>query len=682
MGFSSIKKKLVFIFSLIILIPMLTTGFVSNMILYKTLSNSYTEQLNTTVGNISSIIDENYSGYEAILSQLTENSIAKSSAVIDADTVKKELNGFINANNQILNVYIATKNKNMYIYPETELPEGYDPTGKSWYKESLTNSGAILWQDAYTDVATGNTVVTATKEIKDEASNQIGVAGIDIDISNLSSLFSDTNIEKTGEVILLDKTGMILASKREDLLGKNLNPNRIDTDEDTKDQVVENAFTNPEEAAWVGKLIDKETSSFEANVFGTDKFIYSLRNDKTGWVLIGMIDKKEVYSEIMSMMMTLIGLFAAFIIVALIIGIYVSKSLTNPIKTLKESMEKGEQGDLTAVAHIKSKDELGELGTRFTNMLASVKNLVHTVKLSSNNVVSVSEDLTTKANDVSSISEEIAKVMDELSLGIQNQAEETEKASQISVEFNENLSKVKDYSNKIAQESETMESSNIEAKNAVLELKSKNENTISGMSYIEDSINTLVKETKNIEQILSTILDISSQTNLLALNAAIEAARAGESGRGFAVVAEEVRKLAEQSGNSAENIREIITTIVDTTKVASGNMDNIKEDLQKQSSAVSLTETSFDKLNSAIDNIVDKLSGMNDSIEIMTNNSILLTTNIQNISAVSEQSSAATQEVNASIMNQLNDIQNVKNQANELYELARDLDVHIEKFKI
>ena len=682
MGFNSIKKKLVFIFSLIILIPMLTTGFVSNMILYKTLSNSYTEQLNTTVGNISSIIDENYSGYEAILSQLTENSIAKSSAVIDADTVKKELNGFINANNQILNVYIATKNKNMYIYPETELPEGYDPTGKSWYKESLTNNGAILWQDAYTDVATGNTVVTATKEIKDEASNQIGVAGIDIDISNLSSLFSDTNIEKTGEVILLDKTGMILASKREDLLGKNLNPNRIDTDEDTKDQVVENAFTNPEEAAWVGELIDKETSSFEANVFGTDKFIYSLRNDKTGWVLIGMIDKKEVYSEIMSMMMTLIGLFAAFIIVALIIGIYVSKSLTNPIKTLKESMEKGEQGDLTAVAHIKSKDELGELGTRFTNMLASVKNLVHTVKLSSNNVVSVSEDLTTKANDVSSISEEIAKVMDELSLGIQNQAEETEKASQISVEFNENLSKVKDYSNKIAQESETMESSNIEAKNAVLELKSKNENTISGMSYIEDSINTLVKETKNIEQILSTILDISSQTNLLALNAAIEAARAGESGRGFAVVAEEVRKLAEQSGNSAENIREIITTIVDTTKVASSNMDNIKEDLQKQSSAVSLTETSFDKLNSAIDNIVDKLSGMNDSIEIMTNNSILLTTNIQNISAVSEQSSAATQEVNASIMNQLNDIQNVKNQANELYELARDLDVHIEKFKI
>ncbi|CBH20162.1 Membrane associated methyl-accepting chemotaxis protein (With HAMP domain) [Acetoanaerobium sticklandii] len=682
MGFSSIKKKLVFIFSLIILIPMLTTGFVSNMILYKTLSNSYTEQLNTTVGNISSIIDENYSGYEAILSQLTENSIAKSSAVIEADIVKKELNGFINANNEILNVYIATKNKNMYIYPETELPEGYDPTGKSWYKESLTNSGAILWQDAYTDVATGNTVVTATKEIKDEASNQIGVAGIDIDISNLSSLFSDTNIEKTGEVILLDKTGMILASKREDLLGKNLNPNRIDTDEDTKDQVVENAFTNPEEADWVGELIDKETSSFEANVFGTDKFIYSLRNDKTGWVLIGMIDKKEVYSEIMSMMMTLIGLFAAFIIVALIIGIYVSKSLTNPIKTLKESMEKGEQGDLTAVAHIKSKDELGELGTRFTNMLASVKNLVYTVKLSSNNVVNVSEDLTTKANDVSSISEEIAKVMDELSLGIQNQAEETEKASQISVEFNENLSKVKDYSNKIAQESETMETSNIEAKNAVLELKSKNENTISGMSYIEDSINTLVKETKNIEQILSTILDISSQTNLLALNAAIEAARAGESGRGFAVVAEEVRKLAEQSGNSAENIREIITTIVDTTKVASGNMDNIKEDLQKQSSAVSLTETSFDKLNSAIDNIVDKLSGMNDSIEIMTNNSILLTTNIQNISAVSEQSSAATQEVNASIMNQLNDIQNVKNQANELYELARDLDVHIEKFKI
>lgn len=397
---------------------------------------------------------------------------------------------------------------------------------------------------------------------------------------------------------------------------------------------------------------------------------------------MGMIDKQEVYSDIISMLMTLVALFAIFIIAALFIGIFLSKSLTNPINILKESMEKGEKGDLTDVAYIKSNDELGELGERFSNMITSVKNLVMSVKSSSSNVVNLSQDLTSRANDVSYVSEEIAKVMDELSLGIQNQAEETEKASQVSVEFNENLSKVKEYSDIINQESKKMEDSNIDAKNAVEELKSKNVNTITGVHQIEDIINTLVSETKNIEQILSTILDISAQTNLLALNAAIEAARAGESGRGFAVVADEVRKLAEQSGHSAENIKEIITRIVGTTKLASTNMGNIKEDLDKQSTAVLLTENSFERLNLAIDNIVDKLSSMNGSIGIMTTNSNLLNSNIQNISAVSEESSAATEEVNASITNQLNDVQNVKNQADELYQLAKDLDVLIEKFKI
>lgn len=220
MGFNSIKKKLIFIFSLIILVPMLTTGFVSNLILYKTLKTSYIDQLTNTVTGISSIIDENYNGYEATLAQLSENSVSKSSNLISEDVVKKELEGFSKANERILNVYIATQKKDMYIYPNTELPEGYDPTGKSWFKDSLSNNGAIIWQDAYTDVATGNTVVTATKELKDESGSQVGVAGIDIDISNLSNLFSNTSIEKTGEIILIDKSGIVLASKREDLLGK------------------------------------------------------------------------------------------------------------------------------------------------------------------------------------------------------------------------------------------------------------------------------------------------------------------------------------------------------------------------------------------------------------------------------------------------------------------------------
>lgn len=135
-------------------------------------------------------------------------------------------------------------------------------------------------------------------------------------------------------------------------------------------------------------------------------------------------------------------------------------------------------------------------------------------------------------------------------------------------------------------------------------------------------------------------------------------------------------------GSSAENIRKIVTRVIDTTKDAAVNMDNIKSTVENQSSAVSLTEQSFVNLNKSIESIIEKITSMNKSIEKMSVDSDILTSNIYNISAVSEQSAAAAEEVNASAANQLNDIQNVKAQANELYNLAQTLDILIEKFKV
>jgi methyl-accepting chemotaxis protein len=682
MKFKTIKKKLIATFILIILVPMCTTGIISNVILYKSLKDSYISSIEKSVTGVNNVIDETYNGYEVALAQLTENSIAKAAlSNANASLVKKELNGIIKSNPKILNAYISTENKSMNIFPETSLPEGYDPTVKSWYKDTISNN-KVLWQDAYKDIATGKMVVTATKTILDDSGKPIGVAGIDIDITNIAQLFSNTKIEKTGEIVLVDKTGVVLATKNKDLLEKNINPDRVNTNADTKDEKIENAFKNKTEVSWMKPIMTGKTNSTQAKFIGTNKFIYSISNEKSGWKLIGMLDTSEVYSKILSMVLILAALFLLFIVAALMVGLVVSKNITNPINQLKEAMQKGEAGDLTAVTNINSSDELGELGRRFSNMLDSFKNLVLSIKSSAVNVLSFSENLTKRADEVTSSSEEIARVIDEISRGVQEQASETDKASEIATEFNNSLSKIKEYNSDISIESQEMETSSEKTMLAFKELKTKNDSTIDGVSQIAESIGVLVKETEDIGQILSTILNISSQTNLLALNAAIEAARAGESGRGFAVVAEEVRKLAEQSGSSAENIRNIVTRVIDTTKTAAVNMDNIKSNVENQSSAVSLTEQSFVKLNMSIESIIEKIVSMNESVELMLANSNLLTSNIHNISAVSEQSAAAAEEVNASVTNQLNDIQNVKTQANELYNLAQTLDTLIEKFKV
>jgi len=682
MKFKTIKKKLIVTFLLIILVPMCTAGIISNVILFNSLKKSYVNSIEKSVTGINNVIDESYSGYEAALSQLTENSVAK--GVIsnnNEDVLKNELSGIIKSNPRILNVYVATKDKDMHIFPETKLPEGYDPTVKSWYKDTISGN-AVLWQDAYRDIATGKTVLTATKKILDDAGNPIGVAGIDIDIANIADLFNNTQIEQTGEMLLLDTTGVVLATENQKLLGKNLNPDRVNTNVDTQDQKVENAFGDKTEVSWMKSVLESKSSFTQTKFDGTSKFIYSLNNEKSGWKLIGMINTSEVYSKIISTSLILVGFFVLFIIIALAFGIWISKSLTNPINHLKEAMVKGEAGDLTVITNINSSDELGELGTRFSNMIGSVKNLVVSVKSSADNVLDFSKALTKRAEEVTSSSEEIAKVMDEISRGVQEQASEIDKASDIAIEFNNSLSKIKEYNSEINAESQEMENSSAKTMDAFKELKAKNESTINGVSQISESIGVLVTETEDIGQILSTISNISSQTNLLALNAAIEAARAGESGKGFAVVAEEVRILAEQSGSSAKNIRNIINRVIATTKAAAVNMDNIKSDVENQNSAVSVTEKSFENLNKSIESIIEKISSMNENIELMLGNSDLLTSNIQNISFVSEQSAASTEEVNASVSTQLNDIQNVKIQADELYNLAQTLEALIEKFEV
>ncbi|WP_160676036.1 methyl-accepting chemotaxis protein [Clostridium sp. C8-1-8] len=682
MKFNTIKKKLIFAFILIILLPMCTTGIISNVIMYNNLKTSYTNSIEKSLTGVNNVIDETYTGYEATLSQITENSIAKLSlSNPNGAIVKKELNGIIKSNPRILNAYIATEDKSMYIFPETELPKGYDPTAKSWYKDTISKDD-ILWQDAYKDIATGKMVVTATKKIFDGSGKAIGVAGVDIDITNIAELFNNTQIEKTGEILLMDKTGVVIATKNKNLLEKNLNPDRVNTNADTKDQKMENAFKNKSEVSWMKDVMTGNNKLEQTKFLGSDKFIYSMTNKKSGWKLTGMIDTSEVYSKIRSTVLILTGVFLIFIAAALFIGLRISRGLTNPINQLKEAMKKGEAGDLTIVTSINTSDELGELGRRFSNMVDSVKDLVLSVKGSAINVLNFSENLTKRAEEVTTSSEEIARVIDEIAKGGQEQSYEVEKASQVTVEFNNSLSQIKEYNNNINIESKEMEASSIKTMAAFKELKTKNESTINGVSQISESIVVLAKETEDIGQILSTILSISSQTNLLALNAAIEAARAGESGRGFAVVAEEVRLLAEQSGASAENIRNIVTRVIETTKAAEVNMGNIKKDVENQNYAVETTEQSFVSLNNSIENIIEKITAMNESIEGMLANSSILTSNIHNISFVSEQSAAATEEVNASVANQLNDIQNVKAQADELYILAQTLEKLIEKFKV
>lgn len=182
--------------------------------------------------------------------------------------------------------------------------------------------------------------------------------------------------------------------------------------------------------------------------------------------------------------------------------------------------------------------------------------------------------------------------------------------------------------------------------------------------------------------IIETIGQIANQTNLLSLNAAIEAARAGEQGKGFAVVADEIRKLAEQSSQSAQKISNLITGIQEQSKSAVNSMEVAKSISDSQSTAVQQTERSFENIASSIKTLIEKIEEINNDNTQMSSSKDTLVDIISGIAAASQQTSAATQQVSASTQEQLASSQEISNHTEELKNLASKLEESIEKFKI
>jgi methyl-accepting chemotaxis protein len=190
------------------------------------------------------------------------------------------------------------------------------------------------------------------------------------------------------------------------------------------------------------------------------------------------------------------------------------------------------------------------------------------------------------------------------------------------------------------------------------------------------------KSAREISSISDAINAITEQTNLLSLNASIEAARAGEAGKGFAVVADEIRKLAEQSKNSTEQIKAIIETIQLKATTAVQAMDNTRKIGSEQNDAVSRTEQIFTDILRSITTLTEKVEKVKKSVESMQVQKQVFVSQVENTSAISEETASSTEEVTASTEEVTSTMERFTEHTAELQELAEKLNEEIGKFKI
>ena len=543
-----------------------------------------------------------------------------------------------------------------------------------WYKNGFNTSKDIVWSEPYMDAVSGISMITSTTPIIKNGST-VGVATVDIGLKELRDYVQAIKVGKQGTAFIVTQNGFYLANKNDN---KNLKLKMADE----KDQ----GLRNLDKAI---KSSGEKAGIYSPKING-EKMIaaYSPIGD-SGMTLVTLIPESEVYAPLNSTMWTnIITLVVAMLIFALILWWLLASKITNPLNVLVGEAERISQGDLSGAQELKNasiatgKNEIGKLSTAFAGMVVNMHTLTEDITRTADKVGSSSDANARAATAANNSASEINLTLNELAKGATEQAAASQEGSELVEKIIAGLQELTGRISTMNTESENARKIVEDGSSKVSMQKEQMRQGQQATKNVSSAISSLAENSTRIGEIVSVISSISDQTNLLALNAAIEAARAGEAGRGFAVVAEEVRKLAEQSSESAQQITGLITEIQGGVANAVAEMKKTESLSAGQETAAEVTASAFESVMSVFIQLEDDISAVANRSEELGHSAAAITEQIHTIASISEESAAGTEQVAASMQEQVENISEIAASSNGLSDLTKELRESLAKFKI
>jgi len=684
----SMGFKIMVMFLLVIIVPLTVLGSISfissNSSLIESTDNSASKFLEATVGSI----DNYLNSYGSLIENSSRNDDIKNMENTQAALNKamEELKTSLEVYNGLSNIYVGTETGNMHIYPPTELPDWFVAKERPWYKAAVT-SNQVSWTEPYQDAGSGSMVISNGRVVK-KNNQTMGVVASDIMLSDLVTSLKDYKLGESGELIIISPSGLLIAHPNPEVVGLDIRDkgiiNNIAGESGQFEYVPNKDLKEPpvfDESFSESRVALGLTPEPPELIKGDERFAYYLTTD-LGWTVLATIEKSEVLSAGYTVLMLIIVIGIISLVVAVILSTLFTRSLTKRMRVIVSGTEQARDGDLTADFEVTGQDEMKTLSNFLGETFSSLGKMMQGVKELSIQVSEAATSLAANSEQAAASADEVGRTVEEIAQGAQSQATDTETSAEVAYSLASKFEDLNANTNAMIDSTKQVLTANEIGAEKIGVLSESTRASGEASARIGESINQLNTQTKDIESILAAITGIAEQTNLLALNASIEAARAGEHGRGFAVVADEIRKLAEESNQSAEQIRVIISNIQRDSEKTVTEMKSVEDITKKQTVAVDEMRDSFKIISESIEVIASKIDQISHSVELLTDDKNKLVSSISNISAVSEQTAAGAQEVSAATDQQRTAVSEVASSAERLNEIALQLNHEMDKFKV